>query len=654
MELKKQELLVQRFADPAEKEKDSTCVICGDKNTEVFIFPTCRMVHYFACEDCIPKILRDGGSVCRFPGCENDTLLRDEFGKTVEQHRREWVENSGTTVEPLAIDLLILAIPELLTETILLKRETAVTLKNIALSDVLLFKLLKKTKIVVGENVSVFGSFKNEDCIREGMNARELCLLRPASFPWVQNSVFFMENIARMPNGSVLLGKVKKLELNQFTINTLPKLVLHKENVMEEFRLNACNKEYVSEIIHADDNSILLGKVKRLELKQFAINALPKLVLHKENVMDEFSLEAAKEEYVSEIIQADNNSIWLGKVKRLVLGGYAANALPKLVLHKENVMEEFRLNACNKEHISEIMKIKDGSILLGKVKKLELKQFEINALPKLVLHKENVMDEFSLEAAKEEYVSEIIHADNNSIWFGKVKRLALRDYAANALPKLVLHKENVMEEFSLNAWIKEHVFEIKKIKDGSVLLGKVKKLELNQFAINALPKLVLHKENVMEEFRLNACNKEYVSEIIHADDNSILLGKVKRLELKQFAINALPKLVLHKENVMDEFSLEAAKEEYVSEIIQADNNSIWFGKVKRLALRDYAANALPKLVLHKENVMEELSLDAWNKEHISEIMKIKDGSIRLGKIKKFEPRHYTTNIVQKLSLEYVE
>ncbi|OIR55747.1 MAG: uncharacterized protein A8A55_3507, partial [Amphiamblys sp. WSBS2006] len=190
----------------------------------------------------------------------------------------------------------------------------------------------------------------------------------------------------------------------------------------------------------------------------------------------------------------------------------------------------------------------------------------------------------------------------------------------NALPKLVLHKENVMEEFSLDAsWIKEYVSEIMKIKDGSVLFGKVKKLELRDYAINALPKLVLHKENAMEEFSLEAAKEEFVSEIIHADNNSIWFGKVKRLMLRGYAINALPKLVLHKENVMEVFSLSAEKREYVSEIIHADNNSIWFGKVKILVLRGYAINALPKLVLHKENVMEEFSLDAsWIKEYVSE------------------------------------
>ncbi|OIR55581.1 MAG: uncharacterized protein A8A55_3673, partial [Amphiamblys sp. WSBS2006] len=105
----------------------------------------------------------------------------------------------------------------------------------------------------------------------------------------------------------------------------------------------------------------------------------------------------------------------------------------------------------------------------------------------------------------------------------------------------------------------------------------VRKLELRDYAVNALPKLVLHKENLMGEFSLEAAKEEYVSEIIHADNNSIWFGKMKRLVLRGYAINVLPKLVLHKENIMEEFSLEVAKEEYVSEIIHAKNNSIWFG-----------------------------------------------------------------------------
>ncbi|OIR56167.1 MAG: uncharacterized protein A8A55_3088, partial [Amphiamblys sp. WSBS2006] len=295
---------------------------------------------------------------------------------------------------------------------------------------------------------------------------------------------------------------------------------------MERFHLNADKKEYVSEIIHAQDSSIWFGKVKRLELKLFAINILPKLVLHKENLMEEFRLEVDKKEYVSEIIHADDNSICFGKVKRLELRGYAVNALPKLVLHEENVMEELRLDAWNKEHVSEIIRVEESSILLRKVKKMKLRDYTVNILHRLVLHEENLMEEFHLEANKEEHVFEIIHAKNNNVLLGKVKRLELRDYTINILPKLVLHEENVMERFHLNADKKEYVSEIIFAKNNSIWFGKVKKLELKLFAINILSKLVLHKDNVMEEFRLDADKKEYVSEIIHAKNNSICFGKV--------------------------------------------------------------------------------------------------------------------------------
>ncbi|OIR56637.1 MAG: uncharacterized protein A8A55_2616 [Amphiamblys sp. WSBS2006] len=430
MELKKQELLRQRFTDPAEKERDSTCVICGDKNTEAFIFPTCRMVHCFACEDCIPGILKFG-SACRFPGCESDNLLKEDSEKTVEQHKRNWVENGGTTAYPLAIDLLTLAMPEFQAESVLLKRETTVTLKNIALSEVLLFKLLEKTKVVVGENVSVFGNFKGEDCIRAGTEFEGLCLLRPASFPRVQNNVFFMENIARMPKDSIKLGSVRKLELCGYAVNILPKLVLHEENEMEEFCLDAWNADHFSETMHVEDNSIRLGRVKKLELKSHAINILPKLALHEENVMEEFHQNADNAEHFSEIICRKNNSIKLGKVKSLELNNYSVSILPMLMLHEENEMKMFRLRIDKTKYVSEIIHAQDSSILLGKVKRLELKLFGINILPKLVLHEENVMEEFYLDPDKKEYVSEIIHAKNNSIWFGKVRRLELKLFGIN-------------------------------------------------------------------------------------------------------------------------------------------------------------------------------------------------------------------------------
>ncbi|OIR56550.1 MAG: uncharacterized protein A8A55_2703, partial [Amphiamblys sp. WSBS2006] len=657
MELKKQELM-QTFQDP--KERNSLCVMCRAPNTKKVLFPCCRKIHSFACEGCIPKVLADVWGACRFPGCEKDKFLEGEFGKTFEQHRREWIEKNGTIIEliedsdtivqPLAIDLLTPTMPEHRAEPFLLKRETTVTIENIALSDILLSKLLEKTKLVVGENVSVFGNFKGEDCIRAGMDFEGLCLLRPPSSPGIQDSIRFMENIVKMPNKSIKIRKVKKLELSGYSINVLPKLVFHEENEMEEFLLSAEKEEYVSEVMRAADNSIKVGKVKRLELSGYSVNTLSKLKLHGENEMKELVLNAEKEEHVSVILCVADNSIWLGKVKSPELGGYSANILPKLILHEENEIEVFCLTTLEIEHVSDVMRAKNNTIWVGKVKKLELSGYSASVLPKLVLHEENEMDEFLLSAEKEEYISEVIRAADNSIKLGKMKNLELWSYAINVLPKLVLHEEGVMERLYLSAEKKEHVSEIIRPENNEIIFGKVKKLELKLFAINVLPKLRLHKENVMEELVLNTEQKEHVSEVICTENSKIWLGRVKKLELQKHAINVLPKLKLHEENEMERFHLCAEKKEYVSETIHTDNKTIRLGKVKRLELSGYSVNVLPKLKLHEENKMEEFVLNVEKEEYASEVILAKNNTIWLGKIKKLELGLFAINTLSKLVL----
>ncbi|OIR57721.1 MAG: uncharacterized protein A8A55_1508 [Amphiamblys sp. WSBS2006] len=166
--------------------------------------------------------------------------------------------------------------------------------------------------------------------------------------------------------------------------------------------------------------------------------------------MEELCLYAEKEEHVSELILTKNNSIWLGKVKKLELELFAINILPKLKLHGANVMEEFSLSADKEEYVSEAIRAKNSTIWLGKMKKLELNLFAINILPKLKLHKENVMEEFHLSAGEIEHFFEVMFAENNSIWLGSVKRLELESFATIILPKLNFYEENEMEGLPVN------------------------------------------------------------------------------------------------------------------------------------------------------------------------------------------------------------
>ncbi|OIR55845.1 MAG: uncharacterized protein A8A55_3408, partial [Amphiamblys sp. WSBS2006] len=268
---------------------------------------------------------------------------------------------------------------------------------------------------------------------------------------------------------------------------------LHEGNVMEAVALNINKKEHIPGILRAAENSILVGKVKRLELFNYSINILPKLKLHGGNVMEKFHLSAYEKKYLSEIDCVADNSIWLGKTKRLELFNYAIIILPKMKLHEGNVMEAVALNINKKEHIPRILAVADNSIRLVKAKRLELLNYSINILPKLTLHEEGDVEVLYLSADETEYLSGILRAADNSIRFVKAKRLELWNYSINILPKLTLREGNVMEKFHLSAYKTEHISEILCAADNSILVGKVKRLELFNYAINILPKLKLHE-----------------------------------------------------------------------------------------------------------------------------------------------------------------
>ncbi|OIR56777.1 MAG: uncharacterized protein A8A55_2470, partial [Amphiamblys sp. WSBS2006] len=181
----------------------------------------------------------------------------------------------------------------------------------------------------------------------------------------------------------------------------------------------------------------------------------------------------------------------------------------------------------------------------------------------------------------------------------------------------------------------KHIAEILKMENKSIWVGRVRKLlGLVNYTTGILSKLRIHEENAMEKLSLCAYRPEYITEILKMENNSIDLGKVKRLELYGYTIEILPKFKLHRENELEELVLSSKLlEEYTPEILKMENNSIWVGRVKMLELRHYAVGILPKLKLHRENAMEKLLLEASCSGHIAGMLKMKDKSIWIGKVK---------------------
>ncbi|OIR56160.1 MAG: uncharacterized protein A8A55_3094 [Amphiamblys sp. WSBS2006] len=398
-------------------------------------------------------------------------------------------------------------------------------------------------------------------------------------------------------------------------------------------------------------NNIWIGKVRSLTLKDYAVGILLKLRIHGENVMEELSLEACHSETLIEILKEENNSIWVGKVRKLKLIDYAVNILPKLRIHEENEMEELCLWTYYPGNITEILKKENNSIWIGKVKKLELGNHAVNILPKLRIHEENEMEELYLCLIGYGYyhTTEILKEEINSIWIGKVRKLKLKDYAVNILPKLRIHEENEMEELVLEAYYPRNIIEIIKKENNSIWIGKVRKINLRNYAVEVLPKLRIHEENLTEELSLSADGTEHLAKILE-ENSSIWIGRVKKLELRDYAVNILPKLRIHEENEMEELYLCLIGYCYyhIIEILKEENNSIWIGKVRKLTLKNYAVGILSRLKLHEENEMEELSLEECHSATLVEIFKIMDKSIWIGKVRKINLTGYAEKIKDKL------
>ncbi|OIR58524.1 MAG: uncharacterized protein A8A55_0696 [Amphiamblys sp. WSBS2006] len=161
---------------------------------------------------------------------------------------------------------------------------------------------------------------------------------------------------------------------------------------------------------------------------------------------------------------------------------------------------------------------------------------------------------------------------------------------------------------------------ILKAEDRSVWVGKVKKLFLDEYAMEILPKLRLCEDNVMEKLRLYANDAGQISRILGVDDRSIWMGKVKGLCLGVYAIEILPKLRFCEETEIEKFGLCAETQENIAGILRKENQSIWVGRVKKLRLYGHALQILPKLRIHGGGRIESL-LKTHSLERVAEILR---------------------------------
>ncbi|OIR56336.1 MAG: uncharacterized protein A8A55_2920, partial [Amphiamblys sp. WSBS2006] len=165
-----------------------------------------------------------------------------------------------------------------------------------------------------------------------------------------------------------------------------------------------------------------------------------------------------------------------------------------------------------------------------------------------------------LEASAKDRIEEILETKSNMAWIGRMENLLLIERAIETLPFLGLHKENKTKMICLCAKHFENVAGILSIENSSVSIGDVKKLVLCDYAVGILPKIRFREENEMESLALSLIFCDRNAEISKTKNNSIWVGKVGSLRLVGHAIQTLPKLRIHEENVMEELVLSVSYE----------------------------------------------------------------------------------------------
>ncbi|OIR57909.1 MAG: uncharacterized protein A8A55_1317 [Amphiamblys sp. WSBS2006] len=227
----------------------------------------------------------------------------------------------------------------------------------------------------------------------------------------------------------VSLGKVRTMRLTDYAVPVLPFLVFHKENV---FRLVDLESQYETKMAGLfEDSKIRLGKVRKLVITDYAVLVLPLLAFHKENVFESFVLRLHSELNIAGFFRG--NKVSLGKVRTMKLTGSAVSVLPFLVFHEENVFESVVLEALYETKTDGLGEF--STIYLGKVRKLVITDYAVLVLPLLAFHKENVFESFEMDSFWKANLFELFrHKNKNafglfhtkSINIGKIREKGLR------------------------------------------------------------------------------------------------------------------------------------------------------------------------------------------------------------------------------------
>ncbi|OIR56195.1 MAG: uncharacterized protein A8A55_3059, partial [Amphiamblys sp. WSBS2006] len=444
--------------------------------------------------------------------------------------------------------------------------KTTVTLKNIEISEKLFFVLLEKTRVTVGENFSITKHTDNGDCIREHVMMGETPVYLGRD---VAVSPLALENIERMPPSSI--GCVlKTINLyNTGLINILPKLRIHGDCEIEEFKLDASEEAHVAEVL-AQENPFFVGRVKDMDLEDYAVGVITKMS-PEDCEIEHLSLTAREEAHVAAVL-AQENPFCVGRVKDMRLWDYAVGVITKMSL-KDCEVEDLSLIATRREHVVGIFK-QEKHFCVGRVKNMGLDEYAVGVITKMSL-KDCEIEWLCLSASEEAHVAEVL-AQEKPFCVGRVKNMFLEDYAASVITKMSL-KDCEFEYLMLTASEEAHVAEVLAQENPFCVGRRVKNMWLRDYAVGVITKMSL-KDCEIKWVNLTASEEAHVAAVL-AQKKPFCVGRVKNMTLDDYAVGVITKMTIHEDNTMESFVL-AGNEDHLSKILEEKDRSIKLGRIR--------------------------------------------------------------------------
>eukprot|EP00917_Polyrhabdina_sp_WS-2016_P023749 GHVP01051377.1.p1 GENE.GHVP01051377.1~~GHVP01051377.1.p1 ORF type:complete len:619 (+),score=84.39 GHVP01051377.1:30-1886(+) len=136
----------------------------------------------------------------------------------------------------------------------------------------------------------------------------------------------------------IIFGNITKyLEIEGGALILFPFIRVSQNNYLECLSLSSNSKIPTDNLLHMDDSSINLGRItKEIRLYGYAVNILRLIKIYEDSICCELFLKVWAHEQTSYLLQANDNSIFIGEISEgITISGMAIEVLQKLKWKEE-------------------------------------------------------------------------------------------------------------------------------------------------------------------------------------------------------------------------------------------------------------------------------------------------------------------------------